>query len=429
MADFQNSFTGKNTGVYLPTGENMQRSQDRMSDLILNAEKLKYDTYRKNEQEFLKAADVNPVFVLAQSARDTQQKLLDNFNTKWGQTMKSSGGVLSTDDKMQMAKEKDYIMLQQDKMQSDMATMQLHQKMVAQNPNRWDESELNNWVSDYMKTGKYEHPEPPIKPLSLTDAAMKNINKVATKEFHDPNEDVVYGKGGTSYKDETIYSAQKQDVAPYIQASIANNDQYAAGALQEWQESGDIDRQKYHKENPSNPILAMMVDKHWKEWVKADVKTTRNIQATGGTKKQVEPQEAKDVGIIGQTAYPKFHDLGNRPISNVTPPLIRVLDPEGETPMKPASPITAILIGYDESRDEFIMESKANFQDLYGRRPKGANWRFAVKRTDLPDKYGDIETLSGGKLTKIKDIVPQTGTPTQKPTVTDLSGLFKNKGK
>jgi hypothetical protein len=157
---FQNSFTGKGIATTLPSGEGLQRSQEKMSDLILGAEKLKYDTFKKNEEDFLKASNIDPVFILANSARETQSRMLDSFNTKWGKTMKERGGNLSTDDKIQMAKEKDFILMQQQKMQSDMQSLQLHEKMAMQSPNKWDAEELNRRKMEYMRTGTYDHTEP-----------------------------------------------------------------------------------------------------------------------------------------------------------------------------------------------------------------------------------------------------------------------------
>jgi hypothetical protein len=280
---FNESFTGK--GVTQPiqsTGE-LGRSQENMNNLILSSEKLKFDTFQRNQEEFLKAANIDPVFVLANSARDVQSKMLDEFNNKWGKTMKSRGGNLTTDDKMQMMKEKDFIIMQQQKMQSDMAQMQLHQKMVAQNPSRWDAEELSQWVNDYMKTGTYEHPEPPIRPLSLTDAAMKMMNKVATKEYI-PREDYqTYTVGGVPYMKYTAYSAKKEDVVPYIQSAISSNDQYAAGALKEWNSLTPQEKETYHNANPKNPILEMAVDRHWKEWVTSKEREEKNtMPARGG---------------------------------------------------------------------------------------------------------------------------------------------------
>lgn len=419
---FTNSFNGKNTGIVLPSGAGVQRSQENMNNLILSAEKLKADTYKKNEEEFLKASNVDPVFVLANSARETQSKLLDTFNTTWGKKMRDKGGQLTTDDKVEMAKQKDYILMQQAKMQQDMEQAQLHNKMTMQNPNRWDAEEQQNRYNEYIKTGTYDHTEPPIKPLSLTDAAMKNINKVATKEYAPEDERKSYSVNGVPYYKQTTYSARKEDVIPYIKSAIADNDQYGAGVLKEWNELPAQEKESYHTKNPSNPILEMAVDKHWKEWVKSEEKDVKNSQGTGnkagfsvfkGTGKDVTytPTSARAVKL-GTTDYSSFHDIPNIPVDDVTPQdKIRVLSPDGEEEMQPASNIPADLVGYDENTDELIFTAKSNFIDPTSRRPKGAGMRFALKRTEAGAKYDNIEIVKDGNKVKIGSLGSSTPTP------------------
>lgn len=422
--NFQNSFTGKNTGVLLPSGDGLLRSQEKMNDLIAGAEKLKYETYKRNEEEFLKASNIDPVFVLANSARDVQAKMLDQYNTKWGKVMQSRGGNLTTDDKMQMAKEKDYILMEQQKAQSDMSTMQLHQKMVAQNPNRWDDGQLNQWVSDYMKTGHYDHTEPPIKPLSLTDAAMKNMSKVATKEYHDPAEDKLYDKGGVPYKDQTTYSAQKQDVIPYIQASIANNDQYAAGTIKEWNELGTVDKEKYHKANPGNPLLEMAVDRHWKEWVKQDVKTTRNTvggTSSGGDMRTWQGQKYTPTSAM-ESPFPGLPSKDYHPVTNlskqITIPIgsMELLEPTKAVSgvEKPNQSIKGFVTGYDKDSDKITFLISQDYKDLdYASLASGKGMQIAVPRGSFSKEiFDNLEIVDGGKLIKLKDLQKPAQTPT-----------------
>jgi hypothetical protein len=389
-----------------------------MGQMILSAEKLKLDTYKANEQEFLKVANVDPVFVLSQSAREVQAKLLDDYNTRWGKVMKDRGGNMTTEDKVKMAKEKDYILMEQSKMASDMEQAQLHNKMVSQNPNRWDRDEQAKRFNDYITTGSYDHTEPPIKPLSLTDAAMKMSNKVATKEYIDQNEpQQTYSVGGVPYKKSIVYSASREDVAPYIQAAIADNDQYGAGVLKEWNDLAPTDKEVYFSKNPKNPILEMAVDKHWKEWVKSEEKEVKNTQPSNsglgfsfytGSGKRISytPQPAREVPI-GKTTYSTFHEIPNLPADDlISKGNIRVLDGEGDEVTQPNINIPSEVVGYDEATDELIFMAKSNFIDIGGYKPKGSGLRFAVKRADAGTKYNDIEIIKDGKKVKIGTLTP-----------------------
>lgn len=276
-----NYFSGKGTAVVAPSGEGLLKSQENLSSILVGIEKMKADTYKENSKEFQKASNIDPVFVLGDSAQKTQMGAINLFNQKWGKVFQQTGGNLSDAQKMQMNTDKNVVIMQQQRMQSQMEAAQTQNKMVAQNPNRWDRDEQARRYNEYIQTGNYNYTEPPIKPLSLTDAAMKNVNKVAVKEYHLPEEDKAYSKNGVNWIDKTTYSAGKEDVIPYIKNAMTD-DQYAAGVIKEWSELGQADKDKYHAKNPANPIFEMAVDRHWKEWVKQDVKTERNMVSGSG---------------------------------------------------------------------------------------------------------------------------------------------------
>jgi hypothetical protein len=131
---------------------------------------------------------------------------------------------------------------------------------------------------------------------------------------------------------------------------------------------------------------------------------------------------------IGQTNYTKFHSLGNIMASEVTPSSIRLLNPKGEQELKPETPITAEVVGYDEDKDEFIFIATKNFVNVYGKggeydSPSGSGYRFAVKRKDLPTEvYGNFEIIKDGKKVKIGTLTTST---TATPTETDAQILMR----
>ena len=415
---FSNSFTGKGIATVLPSGEGLQRSQERMSDMILNAEKLKYDTFKKNEEEFLKASNIDPVFVLSNSAREVQSKMLEQFNTTWGKVMKERGGNLTTDDKIQMAKEKDFILMNQQKMQSDMERIQLHRKMVAQNPNRWSDEEQSLRENEYMKSGSYEHTEPPIRPLSLTDAAMRNMNKIATKEYIPKEEEISYTIGGVPWKKSTTYSASKADVVPYIKSALADNDQYAVGAIKEWNELTPQEKEKYHTTNPQNPILEMAVDRHWKEWVKSEVKESRNTMGQGGASGNMRTWNGQKYTPTSamSSPYVGLSSDGYHPITNLTKQMtipvsrMELLEEDKASAEKPAQSIKGYVTGYDEGTDKIIFLVSQDYKDLdYPTLSSGRGMQIAVPRSDFSKEiFDDLEIVKDGKYVKIKDLTPST---------------------
>jgi hypothetical protein len=410
---FTNTFTGKNTGVTIPGNEAGLRAQENMSNMILSAEKLKLETFQKNQAEFLKNANIDPVFVLSESAKETQARLLDNFNTKWGKTMQQSGGNLSLDNKLQMAKDKNIVLMEQQKMASEMEAAQTHNKMVMQNPNRWDAEEQTKRYNDYIATGTYNHTEPPIKPLSLTNAAMKLANKVATKEYIAEDETKTYSLNGVPYKKNITYSASRDDVAPYIKAAISDDPQYAAGAIKEWNELATPDKETYFKKNPANPIFEMAVDKHWKEWVKSEEKEVKNTSGTSRTtfdwNKSISSAHNKNADypiqpqIKQTTAYGTFNlpDVMSLGVSSQTTeqqPIPEIIKNEnGKEVIVPIndqarfnvisySPSKDIIIvkilddGETVEQDEVVALPAARYNDLLARKPFGIDRVSLIKK-------------------------------------------------
>ena len=436
MANFQNSFTGKGTGIVLDDGGKLNQAQQNMSNMILKTEQMKAETFQKNQQEFLKNSNIDPVFVLSTSSRETQQKLLDDFNTTWGKAMKNSGGNLSLDQKMQMQKQKDYIQMTQQKLQSDMETAQLHNKMVSQNPNRWDATEQAQRYNDYIQTGNYNYTEPPIKPLSLMDAAMKMQSKVATKEFMPVDEQKTYNVGGVPYKVSTSYSASKEDVIPYIKSAIANNDQYAAGALQEWNGLSQPEKDKYHTSDPSNPVFAMAVDKHWKEWVTSKQKEEKNTlpkqdnlssdwtTIMDGTKKVSYPVPPPSTVALGDKfTSQKYYQLPTttaKPISlKSTNSTVQVLTKGMVGTVKHPPVISGIPTGYDAEHDTFTFNVNKDFSNIgISGIQSGNNMQIAIPRSEI-NNTGFLNSFvvldDNGKKVKISDLSPATATQKTAP--------------
>jgi hypothetical protein len=418
---FQNSFNGKDTSVQLPSSDGLLKSQEGMNNMLMQAEQLKYNVYRKNAEEFQKASNIDPVFVLADSAQKTQMGLISAFNQKYGKLYQQYGGNLPDSVKMQMTTDRNLVIMQQQKMQSEMEAAQTQNKMVAQNPNRWDVTEQAQRYNDYIQTGNYNYQEPPIKPLSLTDAAMKNMNKVSAKEYHLPEEDKTYTKNGVNYIDRTTYSAGKEDVAPYIKSAIANDDQYAAGALKEWNELGQADKEKYHNSDPTNPILGMAIDRHWKEWVKQDVKTERNMVGgtSSGNMRTWQGNKYTPTSAM-ESPFPSMPSNTYHPIPNVSKQItipiskMELLEPDKAVSgiEKPNQSIKGFVTGYDENSDKITFLISQDYKDLdYPTLASGKGMQIAVPRSSFSKEiFDDLEIMKDGKLTKLKDVVaPKTG--------------------
>jgi hypothetical protein len=165
-------YTGK--GLAPQISQESGKAMSRLSDFITRAEELKYQAFKQNEQEFLKNSNIDPAFFISKANQETQIKMLDDFNRKWAERMKSSGNNLSVDDKMAMQAEKNYIISQQQEMQTRQDLWRQHRDMIMQNPNKYDAQEWSIYDAKYREKGEYPLIAPPIKAKSIDMAIEDN---------------------------------------------------------------------------------------------------------------------------------------------------------------------------------------------------------------------------------------------------------------
>ena len=77
--------------------------------------------------------------------------------------MQSNGGNLSTDQKIEMMKDRRMIEAEGSNIQAMQKAWEMHREMVARNPIDFDENELNENTMDFMFNGKYNYPTPPLR--------------------------------------------------------------------------------------------------------------------------------------------------------------------------------------------------------------------------------------------------------------------------
>jgi hypothetical protein len=150
-------FTGKETGVEIQGSDKLQRNQENMSNMFLTAEKMKAEIYQKNKAEFEKASDIDPIFLLTDSAQKYQSDRITEFNNKYGNLLHKYGGNIPDSVKKQMATDKNYVIMEQFKMKSDMeqalAAKDAVQKDVQGN---LDHEDFQQRWDTYTSKGKWD---------------------------------------------------------------------------------------------------------------------------------------------------------------------------------------------------------------------------------------------------------------------------------
>lgn len=178
---FTQTFTGKGTSQVLDNSAAMS-AQKGLSDMILEAEKIRYNAYEKNRAEFLKNSNIDPDFVFSDSARKTIQGLISNFNTKYGKLAQQYNYNLPDEVRMQMQTEKNLIMAEQQSQTAMYETWKQHRDLVASKPGIFSQEEFIKATDSYMQNGIYNQSTPAYEPHDfgqvLNKAYLEQKNKI-----------------------------------------------------------------------------------------------------------------------------------------------------------------------------------------------------------------------------------------------------------
>lgn len=423
MGNFQNSFSGKNTGIVLDDGGKLNQAQQGMSSLILQAEKLKQDTFRKNFEDYSKASDIDPVFVLSDSAMKTQAGLLSQFNNYWGKVYKDRGGNLTQEDQVSMARDKRYLMMQQQQMQSSMEQAMQDRNILSKDVNgNYDHEKGDAKWQNYLQSGTYDNS--PLEPSAMTIEDVFGQRKIQTAN--------AYEEPDKSNPDRIAqYSANKEDVGQQITNEAHTKPRVMKDVFNEWSALPQTEKDKKLAENSGqNPILQNYIDNHWQNLVdkkfvnkeRPPVKKTTfdwssPVDDTHNKNKEYTVKPGFEIMTAdGKVALPDSYDFSGIPRTTTDPRKIKtVLKPNGkggftETPLGESARYD--LVSYSPSSDVAIINLKDDTSD--GTYQKDNN--LAVRGSEVDD------------LLQRKPFGITRGQKTQSATpITDLTNVFRKK--
>ena len=429
---FNDYFTGKNTAINLPTGEGLNRSQENMDNFLVAAQKLKYDTYKKNEDDFLKAVNIDPMIFLSKSAMETQAKMIDGFNTTWGKVMQNKGANLSLDDKVNMAAQKNYILSQQGEMKASMDRYLQDRAMVEKDGgvNLDDEDWRENGQKQYLQTGEYNYT---LTPKAQSILAKYPQLKVETGHAYDGTEPVEGHLG--SYRP-YVAQATKEDVGEKVQAVMTRDPAIMKDALKVWYQRTLAEQEKYHnnKDSKLNAITQSYIDSpsgDWNQLVKKEYgaivkpNTGRSKFDYGDVTATNNKNSLYDIqpGIkLGQTSFGSYLNLGAKETTPQTQQIQNYVDLDTGEEKSLNSGATFKTIGYSPDKDMVIVKLTDNVitKDKEGNLvflPKDISPYIGLKGAQYDDF---LKHKFGLYRTSLMQAPPTKG-------ITDLSNLFKTK--
>jgi len=264
---FTQSFTGKGTAVKLPESGAL-KAQQGLNQMVIAAEELRYKVYEKNRNEFLQNANIDPVFVLSDSARKYQFERINDFNKVWGKRAQETNYNFSDQDKLNMQTHKNLIMAEQQDQLQQYETWKQHRDLIQRDQGEnLSIEEFSEATDEMMKGGRYDLTTPPLRPLDFGDYIESEARKLQAKE-----EMTMRGIGGGKAIPE-YYTLPAGEESRFIAAKLAENPRARKDFFNKWNETDKekwfrlADENKdnqYSPEEKKNAMLLWAVDTYGK---------------------------------------------------------------------------------------------------------------------------------------------------------------------
>ena len=299
---FSNSFTGKESAVKLEGGGT--QAQQGLNQMVIAAEELRYKVYEKNRNEFLQNANIDPVFVLSDSARKTQMGMITDFNKKWGKRAQETNYNFSEEDRQNMLTEKNYIVSTTQEQLATMDRFKQHRALVQQHPDKFDTVKFNEATDEYMKTGRYDQTVPAWQPIDFGAYARDKAQKQA---FVFNEKEINIGKGMEATN---AWNMPEGTEGRFLVGLLGNNPQADADFWNRWGKADkkywfeQADRNKDNKFSPEEQKNAIAL---WAMNEFADVrmsKQTNKRSISGGGRVATNAAQSSNVGGAPTKIYP-----------------------------------------------------------------------------------------------------------------------------
>jgi len=223
MGSFDILYTGSSSAARIPELGILQRAEEKYYDTIARKDEIATAQAKQNEQEYLAAMKNDPVYLVAGKNQQIQSDAIENYNNKWGKIFMQRNGRLTTQDKLDMQKDKMALTMMQQGLLSDQQRY-LSEKEVMQKDLKgfYDPDVFNAEEQKYLKTGKYTPTALIPRPQDIT-LGFKN-----TYKDYNPTEQIRQWKdeAGTGWIAQDIQNMTREDAVAKLPEFILSNQGY-----------------------------------------------------------------------------------------------------------------------------------------------------------------------------------------------------------
>lgn len=427
---FSQSFTGKGTASIIPESKALS-AQAGLNEMVTKAEELKFRVYKTNEAEFLKNAQIDPVFVLSDSARRYQMELINDFNKKWGKRAQETNYNLTMDDKQQMLTEKNFITSEAQGQKAQMDMFLQHRDLVAKNPGLYDVNDFALKAQDYMRNGSYIQTMPEYKELDFGNW----IRGEASKEPLITGKMVPVGRGKEALESFTV---AESDVGRYIASKLTQNPQAQKNFFRRWNEAdkekwfglADENNDKIIDDSEKQNAILLWAENEFGKDVRqrklTNVRAAAGVatKATGSVISTLKAGQPVDTKRYGETTYRDSYQFeAEKVVRNVNTTGGRVIYSDVDYELESGN-VSGRLLLYNPDKDVLVFETVGSSESA---ETKGQTI-VEVPANNIMD-IDNISIIVKGKQTTIGELrknisQPDYGTP-KKKTYNPETGQFE----
>ena len=146
--------TGKDTAVYLDNTP-VTKSAERLRNDILSTDEMRLKKALSDEADFIKAMSVDPVALMTQAGIEQQAADIESYNDKWAKIMSQNRGVMSTDMKIQMQKDRVGLESRQQNLAANQQRALQEMQLYQSNPSKYDSKLFEDSFLNFLSTGEY----------------------------------------------------------------------------------------------------------------------------------------------------------------------------------------------------------------------------------------------------------------------------------
>jgi hypothetical protein len=377
MANFDTFYRGGTPATVLPT-EKFEQASERLSDLLIRTAETKHKIFKENQKQFLETGNIEPEFVIADSARKNTTDQIEQFNKKWASIQASRPmGQLSTKDLQDMATQKNLIMSQN---QKDVVAMQKYiqmKDMVAKDPLKYNKDRFLEWEDEYLSTGNFNYTTPPIKGVNPLSFFSDDKNRLEATI-----QPMVVDTKGTQMAERTPMASEEEAKA-YVESLIMNRDDFRQGVIDAFaslkntdfatykkyldvNKDGTISEEEKQAAEGGNPIVQWAKDTYWKNAVKVKQGAMKTIPWTTGTKSEitsvniaggtikVAPGTRRANGVTYDKKYPTTYAFNGVTVKNIPTRGGEELSGYGEYDLT-AGNVAGEILDYIPTEDKVIL--------------------------------------------------------------------------